>query len=1467
MEQFPGERISDSRPSPLKSGLIALRDAFRRTGDSAPLMEEKNSEGSSFLLSSAMGLLDSREFPHPVYRRFLRKIISFAALEREHGGYVSGEEGAAAIDYLLSRIAPPPSRETLFTDLLGIVAAARAGSGDAYLLTAPSGYGKSVLWHTVIFETRRPEEVWSYYKSPQKGVSPYAVVARLLEGTLRSMAERTGRDPQQLLDDLLAGLPIRGTVEALLRSLISPDLEGPATDRPVLNSAVDYAAGLADLLRALGRNNPSIPVVIVVDDLQWCDDQSVEVLRELARDPAGLGLIMIGRPEGSSRMDGLLSLRKGVIPPLERQESAELLAFLIAADPQEWSDRSLLSWLAEYSRGNPLELTEGFRNAVQTVGLARPIVMHENTGSLMEERLKTVTKETHRFLEDLAFLLPPVSETLARKIPLPDGATMESVLKEAEEEELISWNRDSREISFRHDAMETAFRRQGEGDSERFTEASRILKESVSEGDYQARYVLARLLAPDSENGEQRFLSQRIGLTFSPEESVAILSESAKRAVDFISPKEALRFAQRALELGGAVLTERDTLKLDIVAHRAAFLLDDGVLMSHHFRRITALGSPLEVNRARIEWISRSYTKLWIRGALRIGWRILHELGAVESGNLAEEGSRLREIAAARAFFHGRSPELLSRRLGRSRKRPTEQSQLITRIAATLLTPVLTLDPERVPVMGWIIFCEALGSGPSEYAGFGFIYWSIYRSQRGATAAQRHLPARMALLFAERPEVSEAARAATESYAAIFGIHWQEDHRRTAERYLSLYRKGISAGSYEWACHAVHLYCQSLFFRGEPLREVYDVLDGYRRRIAELGLSRIAKALSKFQQAAESLSGGTGDPLTLGGTLFREDDLRRELLKREDRLGMSGFHILKGILAAYGDEAERAFEHFHAFASTREIHGAMNTVTFFRFFYGFFAWRVGEAEVGEASLRVIRRLGSRAYGDHRLLALKAERANSRGKRRRADRRFAAARRAAHTDGFPNEAALIGERHGRLLLEWARSGGAGATSMRQRGAEALHIAHSLYREWGAEPAAARVASALRGVSTAAGAVTSSEGEAETTRETGAVGTAPLAERLDDTSRRLANTQKNAILLFTIISEALLLIDQRERLLFHNSAAVEYIDNLQGGDPRQEGGARISAALDSLFGELLRRAFVTRESVEDERVWGDRTLRVAVSPAPGEEGMQVAAVVIRDVSEIRRREQELIVADRMYSLGLLASTVAHEVGNPNHILQLNAQTLSMILGSLENEPSWLGKAQEAVENILYGAHRIDEVVRQVKEYGRGGREEEWELLNPADIGGRVLRFSQMMVKKYTTELLYEEGQDLPPIRAARGLLEQALINLVANACEAIPDRSARVCLRLEAEESSVLFAVCDQGPGFSDDLSGRVGEPFSTTRGASGGTGLGLSIVRSIISRHDGTLTFTGDSTYNTIAEVRIPRGTVERGAGGHGSPSY
>ena len=257
--------------------------------------------------------------------------------------------------------------------------------------------------------------------------------------------------------------------------------------------------------------------------------------------------------------------------------------------------------------------------------------------------------------------------------------------------------------------------------------------------------------------------------------------------------------------------------------------------------------------------------------------------------------------------------------------------------------------------------------------------------------------------------------------------------------------------------------------------------------------------------------------------------------------------------------------------------------------------------------------------------------------------------------------------------------------------------------------------------------------------------------------------------------------------------------------------------------------------------------------------------------RIQQEQLIHADKMIALGTLVSGVAHEINNPNNFIMLNTPVLIETWESIEpileeyyaenwdflvgglNYSEMRTHIPTLFSGILNGAKRIKDIVRELKDFVR---QRPPELMEEVDINAVVksaLCLVENMIKKATKKFIVEYGAELPKIKGNFQRLEQVVINLLQNACQALPDtdKGIFVSTSYNPETSSIEVKVRDEGVGMPESILKHIFDPFFTTKRDSGGTGLGLSISANIINEHGGSLNLVSTPGEGTTATFTIP----------------
>lgn len=239
-----------------------------------------------------------------------------------------------------------------------------------------------------------------------------------------------------------------------------------------------------------------------------------------------------------------------------------------------------------------------------------------------------------------------------------------------------------------------------------------------------------------------------------------------------------------------------------------------------------------------------------------------------------------------------------------------------------------------------------------------------------------------------------------------------------------------------------------------------------------------------------------------------------------------------------------------------------------------------------------------------------------------------------------------------------------------------------------------------------------------------------------------------------------------------------------------------------------------------------------------------------------------SDRIATLGRLASSVAHELGNPLSVIELRAQLITT------GDADTLQKVRMNAAVILEQAHRMTGIIDQILSFAR---------MQPAKIARLDLRsvlrqaiaLSEHTSKKYKTQIVLDLPKTAIEIDGDANKLLQVVINLVVNGVQAMPNGGtlnviARDELRpaLDDPEGAlcdfVCIAVVDHGTGIAPHLQSKVFEPFFSTKSGEGGTGLGLSVAQGIAREHDGWISVESELGSGSSFKVHLPRRAPPRG---------
>lgn len=259
-------------------------------------------------------------------------------------------------------------------------------------------------------------------------------------------------------------------------------------------------------------------------------------------------------------------------------------------------------------------------------------------------------------------------------------------------------------------------------------------------------------------------------------------------------------------------------------------------------------------------------------------------------------------------------------------------------------------------------------------------------------------------------------------------------------------------------------------------------------------------------------------------------------------------------------------------------------------------------------------------------------------------------------------------------------------------------------------------------------------------------------------------------------------------------------------------------------------------------------------------------IKSEEEAKRQEQQLIQSEKMAALGVLVSGIAHEINNPNNFILLSAEALLNSWQIIRNEykehfeneensknshnDTLFKETSSFITNIIEGSNRIKKIINSLKEFSKKDNEDWNQPIQVNNIIKSAVLIVTNVIKKSTDHFSITYGKDIPVTAGNLQQLELVIINLIMNACQALParDKKIEIITSYSKAKNSIEIKVNDEGVGIPKKILSRVVEPFFTTKMDTGGTGLGLSVSYSTIKKFNGNLEI--ESKYGTGTKITI-----------------
>lgn len=275
-----------------------------------------------------------------------------------------------------------------------------------------------------------------------------------------------------------------------------------------------------------------------------------------------------------------------------------------------------------------------------------------------------------------------------------------------------------------------------------------------------------------------------------------------------------------------------------------------------------------------------------------------------------------------------------------------------------------------------------------------------------------------------------------------------------------------------------------------------------------------------------------------------------------------------------------------------------------------------------------------------------------------------------------------------------------------------------------------------------------------------------------------------------------------------------------------------------GEAIPNVEVKRRTKEGKEIITSMT----ISPLRDAEGKIIGASrICKDITQLKKVEERLLLNERLTSLGELTAGVAHELRNPLAGIKINTQVLLRKEDLSEMERKLLDSSLEGIEKIQ---KIVDDMLHFAKPKAAHFKEEEVN-----EVVESSLAIFQTKLKKGNIALIFEKAEGLPKVWIDIHQIQQVITNLLLNAIQAM-DKGGTLAIRTFRENGDgVGIEVKDTGTGIPKSHLKKIFDPFFTTK--SEGTGLGLSITLKILESHGATVDVESREGEGSVFTIHLP----------------
>ncbi len=357
---------------------------------------------------------------------------------------------------------------------------------------------------------------------------------------------------------------------------------------------------------------------------------------------------------------------------------------------------------------------------------------------------------------------------------------------------------------------------------------------------------------------------------------------------------------------------------------------------------------------------------------------------------------------------------------------------------------------------------------------------------------------------------------------------------------------------------------------------------------------------------------------------------------------------------------------------------------------------------------------------------------------------------------------------------------------------------------------------------------------------------LGLRMRTTEAGYTDLQANLDKMLDTLRDGVVLFTAEGRVVMVSDAVANFV--AVGDKPLVGQSLQELFAGETALGEAVLEAFEHRHATvaETVRMEDGREVNFSLDHIDNGVGAGIGTLLtLRDTGSAMRLEQELEVSRRLAAVGRLTAGVGHEVKNPINAMVVHLELLRSKLAAAENGESTMTGAQRHVDVLAGEMARLDRVVQTLADFTRPMelRVEEMDLSKVVDAVVELTE-EDMLERRIILEVQTEPVL----VRADGEMLRQALLNLVLNGMQAMPDGGS-LGIRVRREQNWAVIQITDDGEGIAPELMPRIFELYFTTKAK--GSGIGLAMTYRIVQMHGGAVEVVSEAGQGAVFTMRLP----------------